>query len=129
MSVKRYRLSYRHGVIVDDGSDNYLADASQPMVLASDYDTIDRLNSDLTQAATLAVQERDALRQQAEAMRADAERYRWLREPQEHCAVEFEDENEDGFTNVFYALVRDELDAAIDAALAKPSPPSTAGVV
>lgn len=50
------------------------------------------------------------------ALREDAERYRWLREPQDHFAVEVEDQNENGYTSVFYAIVREELDAAIDAA-------------
>ena len=46
----------------------------------------------------------------------DARRYRWLREPQDHVAVSVESENEDGFTGTHYSLVREELDAAIDAA-------------
>lgn len=50
-------------------------------------------------------------------VRRDAERYRYLRQPQEHCAVYFEDQNEDGYTNTHYALVRDELDRAVDAAM------------
>lgn len=50
-------------------------------------------------------------------VRRDAERYRYLRQPREHCAVFFEDENEDGYTNTHYALVRDELDRAVDAAM------------
>jgi hypothetical protein len=41
---------------------------------------------------------------EAEALRADAERYRWLRE------------NEQDRSDVFLACCRDELDAAIDAA-------------
>lgn len=54
-----------------------------------------------------------------QSLEADAKRYQWLREPQENCAVEFEDENEDGFTDVFYSLVREELDAAIDSAISQ----------
>ena len=53
-------------------------------------------------------EERDAARAEAEAMRKDAERYRWLREPQENSAVVFEDRDGNGcFTGVYYALVRD----------------------
>ena len=54
----------------------------------------------------------------------DCERYRWLREPQEHCAVEWEDENEDGWTNVFYPQIREGLDALIDSARAHSAGPS-----
>ena len=50
-------------------------------------------------------------------IKQDALRYRWLREPQEHVSVEFEDENEDGYTMVFYSKIRTELDAAVDAAI------------
>lgn len=57
------------------------------------------------------------VRARLEAAERDAGRYRWLREPQEHACVEFEDENEDGYTNAFYSKIRNELDAAIDAAM------------
>jgi hypothetical protein len=59
------------------------------------------------------------LRANLEEARKDAERYRWLREPQEHVCVEVEAENEDGYTNTFYSTIREELDAAIDAAIAQ----------
>lgn len=49
--------------------------------------------------------------------RGDAERYRWLREPQEHLSIDIEDENEDGYTGVFYTLIRHGLDEYIDAAI------------
>ena len=52
----------------------------------------------------------------------DAERYRWLRDSARRYYVA--DGGRD-WRHVF----GDELDAAIDAALSKPSPPSTAGVV
>jgi hypothetical protein len=38
-------------VIDDDGRDNYLADASMPMVLASDYDLVCRQRDELREAA------------------------------------------------------------------------------
>lgn len=38
--VKRYRLSYRWGVVADDGMAKQLSDASQPMVLATAYDAV-----------------------------------------------------------------------------------------
>lgn len=60
--------------------------------------------------------ERNWLAARVGELEPDAERYRWLREPQDHICVDVEEENEDGWTGTFYALVRDDLDAAIDAA-------------
>ena len=60
--------------------------------------------------------ERNGLAARVVELTPDAERYRWLRKPQDHICVDVEEENEDGWTGTFYALVRDDLDAAIDAA-------------
>ena len=64
--------------------------------------------------------ERNGLAARVVELTPDAERYRWLRKPQDHICVDVEEENEDGWTGTFYALVRDELDAAVDAARSKP---------
>lgn len=68
---------------------------------------IKKLILDLVVALERAKRERDASKE-------DAERYRWLREPQEHSCVQVEGYNESGFTNNFYTTVRTELDTVID---------------
>ena len=54
--------------------------------------------------------ERDALRAENEALRKDAERYRWLKA---------DADTEDSSHHILFETVADEWDAAIDAALAK----------
>jgi hypothetical protein len=54
--------------------------------------------------------------------RRDVDRYRFLRAPHEHFQVLVEDQNEDGYTGVFYQLSRLDLDRAIDAELDGKSP-------
>ena len=49
----------------------------------------------------------------------DAERYRWLREPQDHFGVLVEEMRGDRYTNTHFFAVREELDALIDAARRK----------
>ena len=65
-----------------------------------------------------AIEARAVLLAHIAKLEANDRRYRWIREPQEHCAVEWEDENDDGWTDVFFHQIRDGLDALIDAALA-----------
>lgn len=55
--VKRYRLSYRHGVVSAENDAKFSPDSSKPMVLATDYDALQAA----FQAATA---ERDALKRE-----------------------------------------------------------------
>jgi chromosome segregation ATPase len=76
-------------------------------------------------AQGVAVQEKqraEAAEAQVAELRKDAERYRWLRvNPNNHCVTyEFRDGSGYGY------LVEDELDAAIDAALASTAPKESA---
>ncbi|MGR4042861.1 hypothetical protein [Pseudomonas sp. 910_21] len=65
-----------------------------------------------------------SLRADCEALRKDAERYRWLRDPDNQCAVE-DDSNHYmppmicGYAEHEDILTREALDKAIDAALAQ----------
>lgn len=58
--------------------------------------------------------ERDLLKAENEALRKDAERYRWLRSKEAECNVEIPMDDGRGWVLPGYL---DELDAAIDAAL------------
>lgn len=103
--VKRYRLSYRNGVIEDDGSPRDCQD-SMPMVLASDYDTLKQCYDGVVNAGNKLIAERDALL-------ADAQRYRWLRNTEgSHLPIDFKPPRTLGGHRLSY----DDLDAAIDAA-------------
>lgn len=65
--------------------------------------------------ADVAERERDQLRAEAEALRKDAERYRWLRNPDQDAALVLDKMVSSG---VYEYRAGDELDAAIDAAMA-----------
>ena len=80
-------------------------------MIAAGYKSFGHLDEPLDALLAAKEQAESRLRERDE----DAERYRWLREPQDHVAVTVEDENEHGFTNTHYSLVREELDAEIDA--------------
>ncbi len=55
-SVRRYRVSYQHGVIEEDGSPRSPMD-SKPMVLASDFDALEKQRDELrTQLAAAQAQ-------------------------------------------------------------------------
>ena len=76
----------------------------------------------LDQAASLIerlVAERDSLQSRLAAAEKDAERYRWLRNPKAEINVEIPSIDGTGYLFPGYG---DELDAAIDAALARQQP-------
>ncbi len=90
--VKRYRISYRDGVVEDGGKRIHSADYSAPMVLASDFD--------------LALAKIAALEKALAERERDAKRYRWLRK---QGLMIFDKPNE--------APNSSKLDSFIDAAL------------
>lgn len=109
--VKRYRVSYGNGVVEDKGNAyHHPATHSQPMVMASDYDTLKQCYDGVVNAGNKLIAERDSLL-------VDAQRYRWLRERH----------GEDGSWRVMgtrglyksESLSFEDLDAAIDQARAK----------
>src|SRR5690349_8916450 len=91
--VKRYRLSYKNGVMSFDDSAMRPADASEPMVLASTYDAAiaerDALKDEVYRrtkdAQSMAVSwakdvtEKAALAARVERLERDAARYQWIR--------------------------------------------------
>jgi len=91
--------------------------------LAAEKDHVANLDGRIDGCMTyeaIIIAERDAARAEAEALRKDAERYRWLRsDPMRDGAaivsVQLMDFNEDGPTDTYYAHALDSLDAAIDA--------------
>ena len=96
-------------------------DAFDRAVQDEDIQRISRLSGYERMREHARTLERELNARCGEADQRDAARYRWLREPQEHSCVEFEQENEDGYTNTFYNVIRDELDDAIDAAMSAQS--------
>lgn len=75
-------------------------------------DTSDLTESEVRQLLRIVAGERDALRRTVTALRADAERYRWLCDNRLH-SVSHPNGDAWGMSEVIYG---DDLDAAIDRA-------------
>lgn len=118
----------------DDGEELEFVKAANPATILALLDEIDGLNAQhgrdsaelrrLCSMRDLARKQRDQLKAENEALRKDAERYRWLRDPDNQCAVEDDSDYYMppmvcGYVEHEDILTHEALDTAIDAAMAK----------